>query len=194
MGRIPEKMSDSVSKMSLGYIRPHHREIARRLVLGQRQSQICKELGMSPDRMSIIVNSPLFKIELKRLERERDSGVADVTKTLQELAPVALESVERTMYSAKSERLRFEAAESILDRAGFGKIGKSEVRVSHTSYSSMTEDELKRLVAERVRRIKEMAEEKRKQEEEASAITVEFEKVSQEDAVDTCNALQALPQ
>lgn len=156
MGLVPKKYSNSVEKYKLEYIRPYHREIARRLVLGQRQAQIAQDLGISQTRLSIIVNSPLFQRELKRLEELRDSGVGDVFKTLQDIAPVALETVERLMYQSKSEKIKLEAAQAILDRAGFGTTSKVDVRsvVTH-QYHNYTNEELFQLVKERLRVIEE---------------------------------------
>jgi len=181
MGMIPQSdMSNSVVKYGLGYIRPYHREIARRLVLGQRQSDICRDLGMTPGRMSIIVNSPLFKIEIKKLERERDEGVGDISRTLQELSPLALEVVERTMYQAESHRLRFDAAESVLDRAGHSRINKSDINVTgNVNHSGMTEDELRKLVSERVKRMKEEYAKREAAEAEANSTPIEFDMAEQ---------------
>lgn len=176
MGRVPSVESDSVARYGLQYIRPYHREFARRMVLGQKAVDICADLGVSEARFSIIINSPLFKIELKRLEEARDKGVADVTQTLRELSPLALEQVERTMYHAKSDRLRFDAAESILDRAGYGKSSKLEVKATH-EHSSLTEEEMKKLVMERIQRIRDEASKKEAMEKEADAIDIEFETV-----------------
>ena len=181
MGRIPSTLSPSVERYGLGYIRPYHREIARRLVLGERSSQICADLGISESRMSIIVNSPLFKLEIKRLEEARDKGVADVRQQLEELSPLALEQVERTMYQAPSPTLRFKAAESILDRAGYGAISKSQIRVnSHSTveHSNMTDGEIRRLIMERVERMVREEKEREEAEKEAEAMEVDFEDVS----------------
>ncbi len=182
MGRTPSEMSSSVKRYSLGYIRPYHREIARRLVLGQNQATICKVLGMSSSRMSIIVNSPLFKIEVKRLEDLRDSGVGNIQDQLREISPVALEQIERTMYHGGSERLRFNAAESILDRAGHSKISKGMLEVTNrASTAPMTEDELRKLVMARATRIREEMNVQKKLEHEAKDIEVEFEEVVDEE-------------
>lgn len=181
MGRIPSVESKSVSLYGLSYIRPYHREIARRLVLGERAAGICEDLGMTEGRMSIIVNSPLFKMEVKRLEEERDKGVADVTQTLRHLSPIALEVIERTMHNPEcGKRLRFDAAESILDRAGYGKTAKINVGggVVH-SHANLTEAELRKLVSERVERMKQEVLEREKQEEEAKGIDIEFENVGE---------------
>lgn len=179
MGRIPEVESQTVVRYGLGYIRPYHREIARRLVLGERAVDISKSLGMGQERLSIIVNSPLFKLEVKRLEEMRDNGVADVQQTLREISPIALEVIERTMHSSKSEALKFAAAQDVLDRAGFGKTTKVISNVSgNITHSNMSEAELRQLVVDRVQRIKDEAELRAKELRDADAIEVGFEEVN----------------
>lgn len=178
MGLVPGQNNvGSVEQYGLSYIRPYHREIARRLVLGQKQSEISRDLGMSVSRMSIIINSPLFKLELKRLETMRDNGVGEVTQQLRELSPVALETVERIMYSARSDRLRLDAAETILDRGGFGAINKSLIKseVSVTQTQGMTNEELRELVSERFKRMKADASQSEAEQAEANALELEWD-------------------
>lgn len=178
MGLIPGQINvNSVEAYGLSYIRPYHREIARRLVLGQKQSDVCRDLGMSVSRMSIIANSPLFKLELKRLETMRDNGVGEVTQQLRELAPVALETVERIMYSAKSDRLRLDAAETILDRGGFGAINKSLIKseIAVTQTQGMTDEELRELVTERFQRMKADADADASEKIEADALELKWD-------------------
>jgi len=183
MGLVPQRSAASVETYGLSYIRPYHREIARRLVLGQKQSDICRDLGMSVSRMSIIINSPLFKLELKRLETMRDNGVGEVTQQLKELSPVALETVERIMYGAKSDRLKLDAAETILDRAGYGSINKSLIKseVSVTSTQGLTNDELREIVAERFQRMKVEGDKTAQEKAEAEAATFEWENIENND-------------
>jgi len=182
MGRTPSPLSASVQKYGLSYIRPYHREIARRLVLGETQREICEALGMSDSRMSIIVNSPLFKLELSRLEKERDQGVSDVTTQLKHLAPIALEQVERTMYKAAGTRLGFDAARDILDRAGYSPVNKVAVagRIEIDT-ENMQDSELVRLLKERIMRKMQSAEEESQELMEASTAEVEYDKVCSQD-------------
>jgi hypothetical protein len=121
MGRIPTQaitgeLAPSVQKYQLSYIRPYHREIARRLVLGQKQSEIAKDMNIDEGRLSIIVNSPSMQAEVARLEAQRDNGVHDVTVQLQELQPVMLEVMERLAIYGSKESTRLEAAKDLLDR------------------------------------------------------------------------------
>jgi hypothetical protein len=145
-------------RYGLEVVRPFHREVARRLALGQKPSAVAGALGVTPSRIQQLMNSPLFKIELKKLMDERDQSVVDVRNSLKEISPVALEILERTMYTAKSERLRKEAAESVLDRAGFGAINKSAVAIQadvrHSgSYARMSDAELRQLINDRMKRL-----------------------------------------
>lgn len=168
-------MSTSVVKYSLGEIRPFHREIARRLVVGERPKAIKEALGISDSRFSIITSSPLFKVEVKKLEVQRDAGVIDITKTLKELSPIALEQIERTMYKTKSDSIRLQAAESILDRAGYSKITKSDVNVSGTiNHSSLTKDEIRQLIKDRLERMRNDDEVVASQISDAESIEVDF--------------------
>lgn len=72
--------------------------------------------------------------EVKRLEDMRDSGVEDVTVQLQELSPVALETVERIMIYGSKEAIRLDAAKDILDRAGHGKVTKIDGTMTHETH------------------------------------------------------------
>ena len=167
-------------KKDLSYIKPLHREIARRLVVGQRLSRISNEIDISDTRLSIIVNSPLFKLELKRLEDARDAGVVEVNVSLQDVAPIALEQVEKTMYEAKSETLRFKAAESILDRAGYGAIKKGSVQFGggiEVRHSDLTDNEIRKMILERLRRAAEVDAKKKMELNEVEAFEVEFDEV-----------------
>lgn len=178
-------MSRSVENMQIAYVRPYHREIARRLVLGQRASDIARDIGMTAGRLSIIINSPLFKIELKRMEDVRDEGVGNIGKTLKELSPVALEVIERTMYQARSEKLKFEAAQDVLNRAGYGAVNKSVINVQQDTsiaYNNMTDAELKRLVGERVQRIQNEQQHKEQLQERANSIQLDFDEVPEEES------------
>lgn len=124
MGLIPETLSRSVERYGLGYIRPRHNEIARRLVCGQSQSDIARTMGINIGRLSIIVNSPLFKIMIAKLSKLRDDSVTDIQEELRELAPVAVAEIAKVVMTSTSETLRFKASQDILDRAGVIKKGQ----------------------------------------------------------------------
>jgi hypothetical protein len=187
MGRIPSsahgEITPTIERYGVKYIRPYHRELARRIVLGSSEKELCNEFHIGKVALSMIVNTPLFQLELMRLEKMRDEGVADVTKTLRDLSPLALDVMERTMYQTKSEGLKVKIAESFLDRAGHGAINKSVVDVTtraDTGYDDLTLDERRRLATERIKRMNEEALEKMKDVEAADGVKVEFEEAENE--------------
>jgi len=49
-----------------------------RLLLGQRQSEISKDLSITEARLSVIINSPLFQLELKKKMMRRAEQVLDL--------------------------------------------------------------------------------------------------------------------
>ena len=60
--------------VQISKILPRHIEIMNRLLLGQKEVEIANDLGMSQSRISIIVTSPLFQLELKRQLRRDNRG------------------------------------------------------------------------------------------------------------------------
>ena len=150
-------------------------------MLGASSRSLCETFHISTTYLSIILNSPLFKLEIDRLQQVRDQGVADVTKTLQELSPIALDVLERTMYSTTSEKNKIKIAESILDRAGYGTIQKGILDVtarSEKGYSDLTIEEKRRLATERIERMKGEASAREEELKSAESVVVEFEEVS----------------
>lgn len=183
-------MPDSVEKYGVKYIKPYHKELARMIVLGASQAELCAEFHVRPDALSIITRSPLFQLELERLGQLRDNGVADVGKTLKEISPIAVDVLERTMYRTKSERLKVDIAKDILDRAGHGAINKQVVDVrarADSGYADLTSEERKRLVEQRIQRMMLETQEKEEELKKAEAVDVTFEAVEYNDQGDNGN-------
>lgn len=125
MGRIPTLEEP---KAALGLVRPRHREIMRRLVCGQTQREIARELGLNEGRLSIIVNSPLFKAELSKMERDvrqrAVENIGDVTTRIAKLQTPALDVLEEIV-TDKEKKIPYStkrnAAMDILELAGVKK-------------------------------------------------------------------------
>lgn len=184
MGQISGELSNTVKKYGLSAIKPRHTEIARRLVLGQTQSEIARDLNMTPARLSVICASPIFKIEYNRLKELRDAGTVDISRELQEIAPGALEVIERTMYKGKTENIQFRAAESIMDRAGYSKINKTELsgKLQH-NFSNHSRQELIDIVKERIQRMSDEENKTKLDAEKAKDIEVEWDDVKEPENV-----------
>ena len=82
---------------------------------------IARQIGIGPQWLSVIINSPLFREELERMVEERDFAVSN---RLESLSNEALDTIRDLMRDSRSDRLKLHAAEDILDRAGYSKIEK----------------------------------------------------------------------
>ena len=119
---------------ALQKIRPRHREIMRRLVCGQTQREISRDLCLNEGRLSIIVNSPLFQTELRKMEREvRErvvDSIGDVSARIAELQTPALDVLEHIVVNPEqadiSLNLRQKTAVSLLELGGIKKKDKND--------------------------------------------------------------------
>ena len=125
---IPYSCQDEGKPPVLGvkHISPRHREIMRRVVEGARHTDIAAHMGMEPESISLIVNSPLVRAEIDKMMEERDEAV---TSRLDNLSGEATDRIKNLMRNANSQMLQARMAESILDRAGYGKVDKKIVAV-----------------------------------------------------------------
>ncbi len=126
MGRIPYL---ETPQNALQLIRPRHREIMRRLVCGQTQREIAEELSLNEGRLSIIINSPLFKVELKKMEKDvrarAVANIGDVSARVAKMQGPALDVLEKIITN-KTEKevpysLKRAAAMDVLELAGAKK-------------------------------------------------------------------------
>lgn len=63
-------------------LQPRHIEIMRRLCLGEHQRDIANDLMIDESRLSVIVNSPLFKLELRRMQRRREDQTEKIINNI----------------------------------------------------------------------------------------------------------------
>ena len=152
-------MSASARRAMIKYVRPRHTEIARMLVIGcLSQGDIAKRLDISESWLSILISQPLMQIQIKKLQEMRDRDALDLVNQMDKASMAAFELVERTMYQTKSERMGVHCAESILDRAGYGKVTKSiSTNMNANIDATMTREELVQLLSQRLGRIKDEA-------------------------------------
>lgn len=125
MGRTPV-LDAPAEALQLQLVRPRHREMMRRLICGETQRDIARDMGISEARLSIIVRSPAFQLELRRMEADvYDKAVdtiGDVTVRAKRLQPKALDTLEALMEDKKiGAMVRRTCAKDILDLAGATK-------------------------------------------------------------------------
>jgi len=95
--------SGKIDPKALIHIRSRHRQIMYRLVAGEKQVDIALDLSITTTRLSIIVNSPLFKKEYKKVEDQVLQRMiekrSDITNRVERLQPTALSVIEDIMKS-----------------------------------------------------------------------------------------------
>jgi len=111
-GKIPPQ--------ALQHIRPRHRQIMYRLVAGEKQVDIALDLSITTTRLSIIVNSRLFKAEYKKVEDQVLQRMiekrSDITNRVERLQPTALSVLEDIMKGKRTGKaLKRQCANDILE-------------------------------------------------------------------------------
>ena len=94
-----------------------------RLVLGEKATDIAKDMQMSDSAFSIIRNSPLFKAELERLTRQQTWNTIKTAEKVSDIvnaaAPIAARKMVDLMDS-ENENVVIKAAEKVIDYSDFG--------------------------------------------------------------------------
>mgnify|MGYP001615000632 FL=1 len=99
-------------------------------IAGYNGNQIAEDIGLTPSRISIIRNSPMYKQERDRkweelqkqvISKKTDKIVAGdpVDIRLKEMALAAVDVYGELIKDGKSEMARKTAADAILDRSGY---------------------------------------------------------------------------
>lgn len=100
-----------------------YQEIARRIMLGQKNVQIANDLDLAAETVSYVRNSDIVQAQLKKLQARANDEAVDISTRIKELAPTALQ-VLSDLINGKVDgetvpaRVRAMHAEKLLDRAG----------------------------------------------------------------------------
>ena len=132
-----------------------HHEIARRIVLGQSNVDIAKDLGVSAQAVSNVRNSPVVKEHTTLMNAARDVGTIDLARDIADLAPLALKRVKEALEGGEvlgrelSGSAILKEANQLLDR----EIGKPTQRVDMRGvHTHLTLDDINR-IKEKARRL-----------------------------------------
>jgi len=109
-------------------------------IAGNTGNQMSQDLGITPARVSVIRNSPMFTDERSRKMVELQDKTIDKKSTslsegdpvevkLKKLAMSAVETYEKLLKTGNSESVKKVTADSILDRAGY-KAHTEKMKVS----------------------------------------------------------------
>ena len=123
MGRHERGLSQHITQL-----RPWHRNMARQVVAGARPGELAEMYGYTPAMITRIINSPLFKAEVARMEQRNEDIAVDVNADLKNMAPRAAEVLDLELgdddvakLSLQERHLRVKTAFGVLDRAGYGR-------------------------------------------------------------------------
>jgi len=141
-GDLRKKPPELRRKWTIGEIQEGHHEVLRLVVLGYKDTEISKIVGMTPDHIGCIRRSPIAQDKIEIMRGARDADTVDLIKEIQDLAPKALDTLRGVMDSTDPEikvSQKIKVAESILDRAGFAP--KKNIRAEHV-HAHLTSDEI----------------------------------------------------
>ena len=83
--------------------------------------EVCEEFGLTPSRLSVLRQSPLWMCEEDRLRKERDSWKRErlekATEKLEQLRLPAVEALRECVVS-ENEGIKLKTAQDILNRTG----------------------------------------------------------------------------
>lgn len=128
-------------KLNLKRMWDLHHEIARRKLLGQKNTVIAQELGCTPQTVSNACNSPVVREKLLALRAERDANSTDIAKQIKELAPKALNILRGVIEDETDEiplQIKVKEANNLLDRAGYNP--KTNINHQHAHMYLTPED------------------------------------------------------
>ena len=129
-----------------------HHEIKRRLLLGQSNKQIAEALGIHPQTVSWVRNSPVMQKALKELSQKRDEAAVDLKNQIMELAPLAIKHYKRCLEDETNEvystSQQLKIAGDVLDRSGLSPKQVSRHEHLHAHLTTAEIEEIKRRARE----------------------------------------------
>lgn len=136
MGALPQMKE---RKYNIKFMWDKHHEVKRLALLGCQNKEISELLGVTPQNISDIRNSPIFKDQMKVMEVARDSATIDVARAIIEEGPKNLELLTKVRDSIEMDgqpvplALRVNVAKDMLDRTpGTAKVRSITGNVHHS--------------------------------------------------------------
>lgn len=122
-----------------------HQNIAQEVSLGKSNVEISSVLGITPQTVSNVRNSPIGKDKIEVLTAAMDAETVDIGRRIREFAPKALEYLEKIIEGREpgaSVSLRAKIASNHLARAGYGEITKV-----HSLNATVSKDDIEEIKA-----------------------------------------------
>ena len=126
-----------------------HHEIVRRLVLGQKNADIARDLKVSPAMVSYVRNSPVVRDKLEVMKGARDADTIDLAKRIREDAPQALRLLEDIIAGEVDGQevavgLRAREANNMMNRAGYAPVQNIKGQILHAHYDAEDIEDIKK--------------------------------------------------
>ena len=99
-----------------------HKEVLRRLAIGQRPKDVARDLGVSKAMVSYTANSKLGRRETALLEAAATAETANIMKRIRSMSHKALDVMEEIMLNGQKDSDRGKMAIEILHMAGFSPV------------------------------------------------------------------------
>lgn len=134
-------------------IQDRTREVARLLLLGLSVGAVADELGLTPEHVTDIKNSAIFRKHLDDLQEKRDASFVEHKRELDRLVGPAIASYEAVLRDgevdgkAVTPALKIKAAGDVLDRTGYGAVRKAAIHSTNTTLTLDDIDEIRKRAA-----------------------------------------------
>lgn len=130
-----------------------HFEIARYVLLGWKNVDIAEQLGVTPQTISNVRNSPIVQEHLAIISGARDADTVDLDKEIKASAPTALKLLIDVINgdgegTGAPISLRVKTAENMVARVGHGVPHKVQSENVHAYLTSADIEEIKRRAME----------------------------------------------
>jgi len=118
-----------------------HHEIVRRIALGENNQQVAEAMGITPQTVSNIRNSPLAREKVEELKGSMDEKVKQIFERIQGLQHLALDTLEKVITGQMDEdpmpALKTKAATTVLAMGGNGPIQKAQTQNLHITRNEL---------------------------------------------------------
>lgn len=122
-------------KAQIKEIRARHQAIMRLHILGVSQKDIAQILEITPQMVSIVQNSDIYRAEFSKMQQQANEktveSVADIQARIEKLAGKSLTVLEEILEDAMADnKIKADVAFDILDRSGYKPAQKVEHSVN----------------------------------------------------------------
>lgn len=137
-------------QMQLKELRDHHQAVKRLVFLGMSNVEIAEIVGLSPEMVSTIRNSAIFRTAVQEMHENADEHVMEVSRRISANAHRAVDILQGILngdIDNVSPNLQARIAQDMLNRAGHSPITKIQGNFS-SLHGKFTKDDLDAIRAE----------------------------------------------